>query len=87
MKAFWLLIILGVVVMLVYSVSFQEAEDSELIQETQPQSTNPQLKYDGISAGKLYCRRIVPAEVAYGHKMTLGINQYLNTGVDTLSQQ
>jgi hypothetical protein len=41
MKAFWLLIILGVVVMLVYSVSFQEAEDSEFIQETQPQSTNP----------------------------------------------
>ncbi len=37
-KAFWLLIILGVVVMLVYALSFQEAEDSELIQETQPQS-------------------------------------------------
>lgn len=37
-KAFWLLIILGVVVMLVYALSFQDAEDSELIQETQPQS-------------------------------------------------
>ena len=37
-KAFWLLIILGVVVMLVYAVSFQEAEDSELVQENQNQT-------------------------------------------------
>jgi len=37
-KAFWLLIILGVAVMLVYALSFQDAEDSEFIQETQPQS-------------------------------------------------
>jgi len=37
-KAFWLLIILGIVVMLVYAVSFQDAEDSELVQETQNQS-------------------------------------------------
>jgi hypothetical protein len=37
-KAFWLLIVLGVAVMLVYALSFQDAEDSELIQETQPQS-------------------------------------------------
>ena len=40
-KAFWLLIILGVVVMFVYAVSFQDAEDSELIQETQPQNQQP----------------------------------------------
>ena len=40
-KAFWLLIILGVVVMFVYALSFQDAEDSELIQETQPQSERP----------------------------------------------
>jgi len=40
-KAFWLLIILGVVVMFVYALSFQDAEDSELIQETQPQSQQP----------------------------------------------
>ncbi|MGB2692265.1 MAG: hypothetical protein WBB48_02645 [Thermodesulfobacteriota bacterium] len=40
-KAFWLLIILGVVVMLVYALSFQDAEDSELIQETQSQSEKP----------------------------------------------
>lgn len=37
-RAFWLLIILGVVVMFVYALSFQDAEDSELIQETQPQN-------------------------------------------------
>jgi len=37
-KAFWLLIILGVVVMLVYALSFQDAEDSEFVEETQPQS-------------------------------------------------
>ncbi|MEE8135966.1 MAG: hypothetical protein V3T52_02205 [Thermodesulfobacteriota bacterium] len=37
-KAFWLLIILGVVVMLVYALSFQDAEDSEFIEETQPQN-------------------------------------------------
>jgi len=41
-KAFWLLIILGVVVMLVYAVSFQDAEDSEFLQETQPQSSQPE---------------------------------------------
>ncbi len=40
-KAFWLLIILGVVVMFVYALSFQDAEDSELVQETQPQSERP----------------------------------------------
>ena len=40
-KAFWLLIILGVVVMFVYALSFQDAEDSEFIQETQPQSQQP----------------------------------------------
>ena len=43
-KAFWLLIILGVVVMLVYAVSFQDAEDSELVQETQNQ-TEQQLQH------------------------------------------
>lgn len=37
-KAMWLLIILGIVVMLVYALSFQNAEDAELIEETQPQS-------------------------------------------------
>jgi len=37
-KAFWLLIILGIVVMLVYAVSFQGAEDEELVQETQNQT-------------------------------------------------
>lgn len=37
-KALWLLIILGVAVMFVYALSFQNAEDSELIQETQSQS-------------------------------------------------
>jgi len=41
-KAFWLLIILGVVVMLVYAVSFQDAEDSEFLQETQPQRSQPE---------------------------------------------
>ena len=37
-KAMWLLIILGIAAMLVYALSFQNAEDAELIQETQPQS-------------------------------------------------
>lgn len=37
-KAFWLLVILGIIVMIVYAVSFQGAEDSELIQETEPQA-------------------------------------------------
>lgn len=37
-KAFWLLIILGVIVMFVYAVSFQGAKDEELVEETQPQS-------------------------------------------------
>lgn len=41
-KAFWLLIILGVVVMLVYALSFQEAEDSEFVQETKLQSEQPE---------------------------------------------
>lgn len=40
-KAMWLLIILGVVVMLVYALSFQNAEDSELIEETGTQSEQP----------------------------------------------
>lgn len=40
-KAFWLLIILGVVVMFVYALSFQDAKDEELIEETQPQSQHP----------------------------------------------
>ncbi len=38
-KAFWLLIVLGVAVMLVYALSFQDAEDSEFLQETQSQSS------------------------------------------------
>ena len=37
-KAMWLLIILGIVVMFVYALSFQNAEDAELIEETQPHS-------------------------------------------------
>lgn len=37
----WLLIILGVVVMLVYALSFQNAEDSELVEETGTQSEQP----------------------------------------------
>jgi CHASE3 domain sensor protein len=37
-KTFWLLIILGVFVMLVYAVSFQNAKDSEVVQETQNQT-------------------------------------------------
>ena len=37
-RAFWLLLILGVAVMLVYALSFQDAEDSEFIQETGPQN-------------------------------------------------
>jgi len=41
-KAFWLLIVLGVVVMLVYALSFQDAEDSELIQETQTPNSQVQ---------------------------------------------
>ena len=40
-KAFWLLILLGVIVMLIYAVTFQEAEDSELIHETDSQSQLP----------------------------------------------
>ena len=38
-KAFWLIIILGVVVMVVYALSFQNVEDSEFIQETQTQNS------------------------------------------------
>ncbi len=37
-KAMWILIILGILVMLVYALSFQNAEDAELIEEIQPQS-------------------------------------------------
>ena len=40
-KAMWLLIILGVVVMLVYALSFQDAKDEQFIEETQTQSENP----------------------------------------------
>lgn len=35
-KAFWLLIILGVAVMGVYMLSFQEAHDDEFLEETNP---------------------------------------------------
>ncbi len=35
-KAFWLLIILGVAVMGVYMLAFQEAHDNEFIEETTP---------------------------------------------------
>jgi len=43
-RAFWLLIILGVIIMLVYALSFQDAEDSEFIQETQPQNNQMETK-------------------------------------------
>ena len=35
-KAFWLLIILGVMVMGVYMLAFQEASDTEFLEETDP---------------------------------------------------
>ena len=38
-KAFILLIVLAVAVMVVYALSFQDAEDSEFIQETTPENT------------------------------------------------
>ena len=35
-KAFWLLIILGVAVMGVYMLAFQESSDNEFLEETNP---------------------------------------------------
>ncbi|MEM7007680.1 MAG: hypothetical protein AAF462_00930 [Thermodesulfobacteriota bacterium] len=40
-KAMILLIVIAVVIMLTYALSFQDAQDDELIKETTPQTAEP----------------------------------------------